>query len=218
MRFSFLHRWAAGVFIFTAGACDYAKVETVQELERNVDSVRVEQRLLRNDVENTSKSTQVLQASVSAMGSGFNVLTETVTETDTRVDTLETEAKRLNREVKDVRDVARSASGGNGSRREPNSIGLYLGTRFNTKTLKSDAVRMRWCEAPEGVEGYLVETGVDPDYASLQCWRYADVAIFRQEAANGPRVMCLRDIDVGEDGGLLAMDCSEPILYNLNLR
>lgn len=197
-------------------ACDYAPAEKVRELSRDVDKVKTEQRVLRTQVESTSDSQKILQASVSAMGSGFNVLSDSVSNQEERVDKLEVRTNTLRRAV----ESATGRGGAPAVQREPNKIGLYLGTRFDTRTLQETNVRTQWCEDEEGVGGYLVSQGAEPNYASLQCWRFGDVAIFREETPKGPRIQCLRSITVDDQNrNLRALDCDDgAVVYQFSLR
>lgn len=204
--------------VFTAAllaACNYAPAEKVQELSRDVNQVKSEQRILRTQVDATVDSQRVLQASVSAMGSGFNVLSDSVSNQEERVDKLEVRTSALRQAV------AKAASGGARERqRAPNRIGLYLGTRLDTRTLEEQRVRVQWCEREEGIQGYLVGEGAEPNYTTLQCWRFGDVAIFRSESAKGPVVQCLRDVTVDDDSQTMrALDCDQSaVIYQFSLR
>lgn len=199
-----------------AAACDYAPAEKVRELSRDVDRVKVEQRVMRTQVESTADSQRVLQASVSAMGSGFNVLSDSVSNQEERVDRLEVRTNTLRKAV----ESATGRGGAPATRREANNIGLYVGTRFDTRTLQETNVRAQWCEDEEGVGGYLTAQGAEPNYASLQCWRFGDVAIFRDETPKGPHIQCLRSITVDDENrNLRALDCDDgAVVYQFSLR
>jgi hypothetical protein len=206
-------------FYFAAllvAACDYAPAEKVRQLSRDVDVVKSEQRVLRTQVESTTDNQRSLQTSVAAIGAGFNVLTESVVQHDQRVDSLEVTTERLREETA---RVAQKSENRQPEKRRPNTIGMYLGTRLDTRTLEEKTVRVQWCEAAEGMNGYVAVAGVEPNYAGLQCWRYGDVAIFRNDSGRGAQVQCLRVIDDDDQGNLQALDCADPaMLYRLSLR
>ena len=78
---------------------------------------------------------------------------------------------------------------------------------------------MQWCEGDQGTTGYLSFGGQDPDYRSIKCWRFGDVAIFRTETPKGPEVHCLRNITIEDSGELHALDCDQSaVFYRLSLR
>ncbi len=199
-------------------ACDYATQENVERLARDVDGVKSTQRVLETKVDSAVQQNQALQTSVSAMGSGFNVLTQSMVDQGGRVETLEARSVALTRDLSQVRKAV-DRSGGSPSRgAEPDRVGTYLGSRVDVMTLTEEPVRMQWCEAAEGTQGYLVPVGVEPDYRTLRCWRFGSVAIFREESPQGPIVRCLRDITV-TDGALEALDCKDSgVYYRMGLR
>lgn len=209
-----LHLPIAAAILF-ASACDYAPAEKVRQLTRDVDVVKAEQRMIRTEVDHAAENQRSLQTSVAAIGAGFNVLTESVVQTDGRVENLEVKTERLRQDV--------TKAGASGKRqpekRTPNTIGTYMGTRLDTRSLEETDVRVQWCEAPEGMNGYIAQAGLEPNYANLQCWRYGDVALFRSINRGVAKVECLRVVDHDDSGNLQALDCSDPaVLYRLSLR
>lgn len=208
----------AAVFIATslfAAGCDYAPAEKVNRLSRDFEVVKTDQRVMRVELDSAVENQKSIQTSVRAIGAGFNVLTETVSDQEFRVERVE------NRTNKMRQDIQRYAASGRSLPPpvEPNLVGIYLGTRLDTKTLDETPVRLQWCESEEGTQGYLTPAGRDPDYATLRCWRYGDVAIFRSESAKGPEVRCLRSVNVADDGSLRAIDCDNSAqLYKFTLR
>jgi hypothetical protein len=202
--------------VFVAAGCDYAPAEKVNKLAREVEVVKLDQRVMRVELDSTVENQKSMQTSVRAIGSGFNVLTESVSEQEDRVEHLETRTSRLRQ---DIQRYAASGRSGLPPPVEPNLVGIYLGTRLDTKTLDETPMRLQWCEREEGTQGYLTSAGHEPDYTTLRCWRYGDVAIFRSESAKGPEVRCLRSINVADDGSLRAIDCENAAqLYTFTLR
>lgn len=194
-------------------ACDS---ERLRELTQDVQHVKTEQRVLRAEVESTVREQKALQTSVAAMGSGFNVLTETLADQDGRVEVLEARSRVLQRQFSRIATNPRASSY---SPLEPDRIGTYFGRRFDARTLQQTRARLAWCESEEGTRGYLAFEEEEPEPGSTRCWRFGDVAIFRVETAAGPQVHCLREVTVSPDGSLQALDCdASGVIYRFTLR
>lgn len=201
-------------------ACDYAPAEKVKQLSRDVEVVKLDQKVMRVEIDSAVENQKSMQTSVRAIGAGFNVLTESVSDQEGRVEHLETRTARLRQDIARYTGSAGGTGGGRGfAPPQPNLLGMYVGARLDTKTLDEAPMRMQWCESDEGTQGYLTPAGRDPDFGSLRCWRFGDVALFRSEGSKGPEVRCLRGIDVADDGTLRAIDCDDSSkLYKFSLR
>jgi hypothetical protein len=192
------------LLLFTlAVACDYAPAEHVEALSRDVEKVKSDQSRLTVQVESTSREQQMLQTSMAAMGSGFNVLTESVVDHGGRVETLERRSVQVRRDVGELKSRPQAPP----PPRAPDVERPYLGVRFDARAMEEEAVRVQWCEADEGVNGFLLPIDERYDDASFLCWQFGSVALFRRETAEGPEISCLRDIHVDEEGGIQALDC-----------
>ena len=207
-----MHRFAPILAVLIL-ACDYAPAEQVETLSRDVENVRHEQSRLEQEVttaaqkiEMTAQEQNQLRTNLAAMGSGFNVLSESVVEHGSRVETLEAESARVREDIGELKRRPQTQRP-----REPERNRPYTGVRLDVGSLEETSVRMRWCEGGEGVEGYLVSTeDVLPAELGGRCWRFGTVALFRREDPAGVRIDCLRDIVVDEAGELRALDCDEP--------
>lgn len=202
-------------------ACDYAPAKQVNALSRDVQSVKSEQSILRAQVDAGTEQQKAMQTSLSAMGTGFNVLSETVVDQDVRVDKLESNTGQIKRQLARIGSGTTERRGqGSGSRGyAPDLVGMYTGVRIDAQTQLETPMRMQWCEGEEGNTGYLAQAGEDPDYTRIKCWRFGSVAIFRVETGKGAQVQCLRDVTVDEAGDLKALDCDKPgVWYRMTLR
>jgi hypothetical protein len=203
------------LFLFAAlfAACDYAPAERVDALSKDVETVRTEQRVMAAQVESTVREQSVIQASVSAMGAGFNVISESMVDQGERVTTLETTSQRLQRDVSSIRNTPAPLA----PRPRPQAASSTMGVRTDLKTLEETAMQVQWCEGPEGSEGYLRILGEETIPDRRQCWQFGEVAIFRHETTAGPVVRCLRDITI-ENGRLKALDCESQKMYSFHAR
>ena len=137
-------------------------------------------------------------------------------EQDTRVDRVETGQSQLRRQVQKVAQAQKQSGG---TRTPPDTVGLYTGIRFDTKTLMETPVRMQWCEGEEGRTGFLVLGRDEPDFRTIRCWRFGATAQFRGETAQGPQTRCLRDVTIEDSGELRALDCDDgSAFYRMTLR
>ncbi len=194
-------------------ACDYAPAERVEALSRKVDTVERRQTVTEARVEENTHETRLLQTGFDAMGDGFNVLADTVQEQDVRVADVENLGRRVQNDLQDVRKKLREA------RRppQPRTDDILEGIRLDTLTLTEEPMRLRWCEAEEGVQGFLVRPGEEYRYTDVRCWRFGDVAVFRAQTTEGPEVSCLRSVEEVADGTLRALDCNEPgVIYRFS--
>lgn len=210
------------VFLVAISGCDYAPAKQVNALSRDVQSIKSEQSIIRTQVDAGVEQQKSMLTSLSAMGTGFNVLSETVVDQDVRVDKLESNTGQIKRQLARIGTGTSERRGGQGSASRgytPDLVGMYTGTRVDAQTQLETPMRMQWCEGEEGSTGYLAQAGEDPDYTRIKCWRFGSVALFREETGKGAQVQCLRDVTVDEAGDLRALDCDKPgVWYRMTLR